>query len=96
MIDVKTAVRNALSFMDDLYDEVDVQHARLEEVELSEDDRYWYVTISIGARPSSAFEAVSQVKDRDFKVVKVGAEDGKVDSMRIGTLSDREDIETPA
>ena len=87
MIDVKTAVRNALSFMNDLYEEVGVQNARLEEVELSDDDRHWYVTISIGVRPSSIFDAVSKARDRDFKVVKVGAEDGKVDSMRIGTLS---------
>ena len=84
---MKTAVRNALSFLDDVYEPDDVQNARLEEVESSMDNMYWYVTVSIGVRPSSAHEAIAGVKDRDFKVITVGADDGKVESMKIGTLS---------
>ena len=84
---MKTAVRNALSFMDEVYDPEDVQNARLEEVESSTDNMYWFVTVSIGVRPSSAHEAIAGVKDRDFKVVSVRADDGTVESMKIGTLS---------
>ena len=84
---MKTAVRNALSFMDEVYDPEDVQNARLEEVESSTDNMYWFVTVSIGVRPSSAHEAIAGVKDRDFKVITVGAENGNVESMKIGTLS---------
>ena len=87
MIDVKTAVSSAISFMDEVYEPKGVKNPRLEEVELSDDNRYWYVTISIEVAPKSSFEAVSGVKGRDFKVFKVGADDGKVDSMRVGPLS---------
>ena len=84
---MKTAVKNAISFLDDVYEPGDVQDARLEEVERSDDNRNWHVTISIGVRPSSAHEAIAGVKDRDFKVVSVRADDGTVESMKIGTLS---------
>ena len=87
MITVQIAIRNALSFLDDVYGPDGVTGVRLEEVELSEDSRHWYVTISIEVRPPSTFEAAAGLKNRDFKIFKVQAEDGKVESMRIGTLS---------
>ncbi len=87
MISVKLAIRNALSFMDDVYGQENVQDPRLEEVELSEDGTYWCVTISVRGYPSSSFEAIGGVKDRNFKVIRVRAGDGTIESMKIGTLS---------
>ena len=46
MIDAKEAVRIAMESMKDLYQESDIPHLTLEEVERSKDGEAWLVTVS--------------------------------------------------
>ncbi len=90
MIDVKTAVEKALTFLVDMYQNEGIQDARLEEVERSEDGASWHVTLSFLRKSQrtlapSLQEALGLRCERDYKVFTVGVEDGEVRSMKIRT-----------
>lgn len=53
MIDVKEAVKIAFDYLDKLYDSVQLEDKLLEEVALSDDESYWYVTVGF-SRPVTA------------------------------------------
>ncbi len=77
-IDVKSAVIKAAEYFKSLF--VDVSNIQLEEVELSEDGRWWFVTFSF-SRPSTALGIVFPQKE--FKTVELNAEDGQPRAIRI-------------
>ncbi len=92
-IDVKQAVRAAYAFVNDIYAEQNqpLNNLRLEEVEQSDDSHYWLITLGFdrpveGATGAyaglSASVGVPQVV-RDYKILKVDAETGEVESMKI-------------
>ncbi len=90
MIDVKTAVKTAMDYVASLFDPDEILNVRLEEVDRSEDERYWHVTISFDWRYRSPLEFAPNVpfrKDprgrREFKSVKIDAQSGEVLSMHI-------------
>ena len=92
MIDVKTAVKTAIDYVASLFDPDEILDVRLEEVERSEDDRFWYVTIGFDWRYRSPLKFAPDVpvpfrKDpsgqREFKRVKIDAQSGEVLSMHI-------------
>lgn len=98
-VDIKAAVRNAMQFVRDLYEGVNLQDLALEEVRLSDDEQWWLVTVgfrSLGGyhevRTSSGlFPTLSQHTrlerlPRDLKLVKVNARTG----MPAPDLSDRD------
>ena len=94
MIDVKEAVRTAANYLADLFAEEDISDIRLEEVELSEDNQTWNVTLSflrkvrVRGAPAEALSAgLGPQMDRDFKVLTVRAEDGVVTSVKIRQLA---------
>jgi hypothetical protein len=79
MIDVKKAVTAALTYAQEL----GRSGATLEEVDRSEDDRYWLVTLGFPRRLND-FAVLGGVKyEPDYKVFKVDAETGEVLSMKI-------------
>jgi hypothetical protein len=95
MIDVKKAVAIAsISFKDLLSAASDIT---LEEVELSEDDRFWYITLSAlipaEVQPSSVLQSqmnISPIAElfrpgshRVYKIFTIDAETGSVKSMKI-------------
>lgn len=93
MIDVKQAVKAAAQFAEDVLGPENVQGARLEEVETSEDGAHWLITLGF-LRPDApesrrtAFEALAGIPGkRDYKLFKVDMETGEVISMKIRSVS---------
>ena len=83
MIDVQEAVRTASKYLSRLYPSAQLQDMQLEEVELTDDDEFWLVTLSfIFGEPDLARFTVS----RQYKVFKIRGETGEVVSMKIREL----------
>lgn len=90
-VEVKEAVRRALAFLHDLYSDEALPNLRLEEVELSEDGRYWLITYGFTAAEQdvesnalwSAVGGSTTHQRRDYKLIRVDAETGTPVSMKI-------------
>jgi len=81
MIDVKIATNQAINYLKDIYKEG--KSIRLEEVELSEDGKFWFITLSF------VFEDVLFASpQRVYKLLKVSSEDGQVMAMKIRKIDD--------
>ncbi len=89
MLDVKTAVGAAAKAAVDFYDGKKITGLELEEVDRTEDDRYWLITLGFNLQSSSAVNNVNALLDplsargRKYKIFKIDAEDGAVVSMKI-------------
>lgn len=97
IIDVKQAVDSAAAYLKKL---LSVYDWMLEEVELSEDERYWYVTLSalvdsaknkpegaVSKLPTSPLEELFRNDfERVYKIFTVDAGTGVVRSMKIRTI----------
>jgi len=83
-LDVKTAVATAVTYLKDLYSDEQLKNLRLEEVWLSDDEKYWYITIGYDS-PTSVRDplAILRPPEREYKVLKVRVEDGRVVEMKI-------------
>jgi hypothetical protein len=78
MIDVRTAVKAAVSYLRDFDDFISAREIRLEEVELL-DDGHWQITLSF-------LENVLNT-NRLYKVFRVDAATGQVTSMKSLSMS---------
>jgi hypothetical protein len=85
MIDVKQAAQSASNFVTGLYSDRTISDVRLEEVELSEDGRYWLITLSFPP-PASSVNSMLGIGRRDYKIFKVDRDSGEVLSMKIREL----------
>ncbi|NJO66188.1 MAG: hypothetical protein HC832_00950 [Leptolyngbyaceae cyanobacterium RM1_405_57] len=92
-IDVKRAVIAATSYLQDMKDLMDVklENLRLEEVELSEDEREWIITLGfdtpVRMNPLGKLAlGTSSLYQREYKLLKVDSETGEVKSMKIRSL----------
>lgn len=89
MLSVKEAVEAAENWVRELYPKKELQHLRLEEVELSSDDRYWRITlgwVEPAVRENTLVAALTkdvQRLPRVYKTLEVNAETGTVKSMKI-------------
>ncbi len=89
MIDFKAAVKAALAFLAEAFPNEEVRGVRLEEIDLSPDEKFWYVTVSYlreASSPSELARAVSGFDVREYKVIAIRADDGRVQSMKIRQL----------
>jgi len=88
-IDFKTAVKKALDFLAGVYADEDLRDVRLEEIELSEDDKFWNITLSYrryappASSVSGATELIAGAPPREYKVIAVRLWNGEVRSMKI-------------
>jgi hypothetical protein len=87
MIDVRQAVQSAESYVRSLFPESELRHLRLEEVDLSEDDSRWLITLG-WLEPAVAgngivFSAALRTLPRVYKLFEIDAETGEVTSMKI-------------
>jgi hypothetical protein len=95
-INVKDAVRIAVGYVRELYAPEELVDLRLEEVELSGSGKYWFVTIGFSRpelkkqqretepAPGSVLSLLRpQTLEREYKVVKIHAATGDVQSMKI-------------
>lgn len=95
---VRDAVIAAKNYFQSLKDMINnkVEDLRLEEVELSEDQKFWFVTLGfecpVAQKKNSLSEllphqlAASPQYEREYKVFKVDSETGEVQSMKIREL----------
>lgn len=88
MIELNTAARSAKEYFRSLYRSTLI-NVRIEEVELSEDEKYWFITLGYDIPGTSktpkfqeALGAPSKL-DREYKIFKIEAGTGRVISMKI-------------
>lgn len=84
---VKEAIQKALQAMQDIFSLTPEQEVRLEEVERSEDDRYWLITFGYNISTMSKNPLFRvPIYEREYKVVKLDSETGEVISIKIRQL----------
>jgi hypothetical protein len=83
-IDVQSAVQTALNHLSTVM-QIPANKVLLEEVELSEDGKYWYVTFSFPAVESGDIAAYI-IKPRSYKIVKINALNGNLVAINIRKL----------
>ncbi|MEB3830519.1 hypothetical protein [Phormidium sp. CCY1219] len=95
MIDVRKAVLAAQNYFGSLQDLMrspnvggQIEDVRLEEVELSEDKKFWFITLGFDVlKPASQNTLLSEMmpnrEERNYRVFKINAETGEVESMKI-------------
>ena len=89
MVDVKQAVAKAMDYLKDMYQIDQFKDIMLEEVDLSEDNKYWNVTIGFTRRqestsggPMATLIGQSTEFKREYRVFQIDAESGDLRSMR--------------
>ncbi len=89
MVDVKEAVGKAMDYLKDMYKIDQFKDVLLEEVDLSEDNKFWNVTIGFTRRqettsggPMATLIGQSTEFKREFKVFQIDSENGALRSMR--------------
>ncbi|NEQ36783.1 MAG: hypothetical protein F6K40_11040 [Okeania sp. SIO3I5] len=87
-IDVRGALLAAKKYLQSLRGllEYEIKDLRLEEVELSEDRKYWLITLGFLTITPGEEESFFSKKERDYKVFKINAETSEVESMKIREL----------
>jgi len=89
MLDVKNATKTALEYFSQVFQNR-YQNLRLEEVELSEDERYWYITLGFDSTDQNlgalASVAIGGRPVREYKTIKIDGSTGKVLSAKIRTV----------
>lgn len=87
MLDVKSATNSAITFLHTIYKPNNFQDIMLEEVELSDDERYWYITIGFSKKTTPtglhALKGLVVSYERVFKIFRVDTKTGEVKSMKI-------------
>ncbi|MGI2909138.1 hypothetical protein [Tolypothrix sp. VBCCA 56010] len=91
-INVRSAVVAAKKYFEDIQDMIgnSINDILLEEVELSENQKFWYVTLGF-SRPVAKTErslipdaiSLTTKYEREYKIFTVDAETGELKSMKI-------------
>ena len=90
-VDVKAAVAVAIDYLNFLQDEIssELQDVRLEEVELSEDKKYWLITLGydVPVKNQSPLAKLTiyytPIYKREYKLFKINSENSQVEAMKI-------------
>ncbi len=98
MIDVKEAIKSARSYLTEIYSSAEYSGLLLEEIETSDDEKYWFITFSFYVKDSapglgmftSASQVISGLGDykRVYKVITIDRRDGKCLAIKIRQLND--------
>lgn len=87
MIDVTQAIESAHRYVRKLYSESDLRELRLEEVELSEDDTRWNITLGWLESTVRGIDILISTDKRRlprvYKLFEVDAKTGEVTAMKI-------------
>ncbi|MEW6380787.1 MAG: hypothetical protein AB1611_14430 [bacterium] len=86
MIDVKTAANKAYEYFRDLYADKDFSAVLLEEVELTDDQNFWLITLSYLMPAMDPPQLFGTAPKRAYKIFTIDANTGKVKSMKIRTI----------
>ncbi|ODS34390.1 MAG: hypothetical protein SCARUB_00521 [Candidatus Scalindua rubra] len=83
MVDVKEATKLATEYFTDLFGDK-YSGLTLEEVEISEDEKFWYITIGYNVdKPTISASLPFTRSGREYKSFKIECDTGKVLSMKI-------------
>jgi hypothetical protein len=89
MVDVKEAVRACATYLHSMQAilEAPVQDVLLEEVEVSDDSKYWFITLGFDHLLRSKYGTMAtaiagEAFERKYKNFKVDRESGVVESMK--------------
>jgi hypothetical protein len=82
MIEVKQAAEVAFVYFNDLY-KGKYYNLALEEVELSNDEKYWFITLGYNPPATGFAEITGAGIKREYKQFKIDSTTGKVISMKI-------------
>jgi hypothetical protein len=89
MMDAKQAAKKAMDYLSEMFDTADLRDILPEEVELTEEDRLWEVTIGFTRRqlsssngPMASLVGPTEAFKRELKVFTIDAESGVVRSMK--------------
>jgi hypothetical protein len=85
VLDVKKAVELARGYLLDVL-QISASEVLLEEVEFSENQRYWLITLSYPGPVISPVQLFTG-QNRTYKVVKLHADTGVLVSIKIRTLA---------
>jgi hypothetical protein len=89
MVSVKEAAHSAIAFAGEILGDKRVDALLLEEIELSDDDTEWLVTVSIPTPrvPETGFGMLTNggpaAEPRDYKLIRVDAETGLPVAIKI-------------
>jgi hypothetical protein len=87
MIDVKQTVKNAMDFVNNIYTQEKFDRITLEKAELSDDAKYWFVTLGLGkVVADDPFSQIMSGKTKisfKYKIFKIARDGGDVLSMKI-------------
>lgn len=84
-VDVKTAVQQAVLFIHEVIQDGRAKDTMLEEIELSDDEKEWLITVSV-PRPASLASIMGEPGARDYKTLRINTVTGEVKSLKIRTL----------
>jgi hypothetical protein len=82
MLDVKEAAQRASEYFAGLYSDQKINNVQLEEVEISDDGKYWLITLSYPVFPQDIVP-IQFIGKRKYKLFTIDAETGQVKSMKI-------------
>jgi hypothetical protein len=82
MLDVKEAAQRASEYFAGLYSDQKIHNVQLEEVEISDDGKYWLITLSYPVIPQD-IAPIQFIGKRKYKLFTIDAETGQVKSMKI-------------
>ncbi|GAB4280184.1 MAG: hypothetical protein Fur0025_07960 [Oscillatoriaceae cyanobacterium] len=93
-IDVRAAVRAAANYLQSIQDLIPAENLRLEEVEISEDQNFWLITLGFNEAKkeqpnlnNSLFMAgITPNETRQYKIFRVNSHTGEVEAMKIRNL----------
>ena len=83
-MDVKEATEKAIEYFKKFYP--NVEKVQLEEVEITDDDKYWNIVLSYENVETTPLSYLQIGQQRTFKVFKIDADTGKVRSMKIKNI----------
>ena len=83
-MDVAEATDNAAKYLTKFFPNAD--RIQLEEVEITDDDKYWNITLSYDDNVAVSSGFISIGPRRFYKVFKVDALDGSIRSMKIRSI----------
>jgi hypothetical protein len=96
MISIQEAIRSAIEFAEQLYPSEKLQDMEIEEIESSDDDQLWLVTLGWQGKPEESFKpsgggfggggfgaALLGRTRRIYKIFTIDAETGEVISMKM-------------
>jgi hypothetical protein len=82
MINVQEAIKKASSYLTTFYPSV--TNVRLEEVEITLDEKFWNITFSFDDASKSVMPFT--ISNREYKIIKINTDSGEFKSMKIGTI----------